>query len=117
MNPEPEIRHVERMAYGIRNLENWAAGELLELANADGISANAHMERLHHLEYVISCAAGFVKINAEKMAELSIEVRLLNADEAAFLANYRNASKANQKTIRQLALRGRNASHDPMPNR
>jgi hypothetical protein len=51
------------------------------------------------------------------MAELSIEVRLLNADEAAFLANYRNASKANQKIIRQLALRGRNASHEPLANR
>lgn len=111
MNTNPEILAVEHMAAQIISLEEWAAAELLELSKADGLNAQTHQDRLHHLEYAISIAAAFVKSNAEKMAELSIEVRLLNADEAAFLSSYRNASEANQKTIRQLALRDRNASH------
>lgn len=111
MNTNTAILAVERMAAQIISLEEWAAAELLELSKADGLNAQTHQDRLHHLEYVISVVADLVKSNAKKMAELSIEVRLLNADEAAFIASYRNASETNQKTVRQLVLRGRNASH------
>lgn len=110
MNTNTEILAVERMAAQIISFEEWAAAELLELSKADGLNAQTHQDRLHHLEYVISIVADFVKINAKKMAELSIEVRILNADEAALIANYRNASKANQKILRQRALRERNAT-------
>lgn len=54
------------MTTEIKNIEKRTAGELLELANADCISAKAHLERLRHLEYVISCVVGFVKSNPAK---------------------------------------------------
>lgn len=110
MNTNTEILAVESMAAQIRGLEEWAAGELLELAKTEGLSAQTHQDRLHYIEYVISTVAALVKSNAEKMAELSVNVLLLSADEAVVLENYRNASKANQKILRQLALRQRNAS-------
>lgn len=53
---------------------------------------------------------------AATAAEVGQEIRALTADEAAFLASYRNCSKNGQQTLRQLALRARNGLPiEPLP--